>query len=235
MKTTLANFMAIAFIPVLSGIFVFYYFYQKSLSVAMSKYDYPALDNPIAPNNNFLTNVQRAEIKQVINNPLENAQNRITKKPFGIKVSPQNSPVQPERFSGFHTGADFEVTPEEINKEMVVKSICDGQILAVQRVTGYGGVIVESCIINNQPATVLYGHLNLAGDVKVSIGDKVTQGQAIGVLGNDKSYQTDGERKHLHLSIHKGTNIDYRGYVQNPSELDSFLDPAQVLGIKERV
>src|SRR5438105_13240780 len=39
--------------------------------------------------------------------PLENAQTRVTKKFFGTKVSPGNSPVTPERFSGYHTGVDF--------------------------------------------------------------------------------------------------------------------------------
>jgi hypothetical protein len=35
--------------------------------------------------------------------PLDRASGRVTKKPFGIFVTPQNSPVQPERFRGFHT------------------------------------------------------------------------------------------------------------------------------------
>ncbi|MCL5774898.1 MAG: hypothetical protein M1333_01655, partial [Patescibacteria group bacterium] len=45
--------------------------------------------------------------------PLDKALERVTKKPFGIKISPQNSPVSPERFSGFHTGVDFETFPDE--------------------------------------------------------------------------------------------------------------------------
>ena len=38
---------------------------------------------------------------------------RITKKPFGIFITTQNSPVQPERFSGYHTGVDVEYKDAE--------------------------------------------------------------------------------------------------------------------------
>ncbi|NTU99252.1 hypothetical protein HGA64_04600 [Candidatus Falkowbacteria bacterium] len=42
--------------------------------------------------------------------PISDALSRVTKKPFGIKVSPKNSSVSPERFTGYHTGVDFETT-----------------------------------------------------------------------------------------------------------------------------
>ena len=38
--------------------------------------------------------------------PIGQTEERITKKPFGIKISPENSPISPERFSGYHTGID---------------------------------------------------------------------------------------------------------------------------------
>src|SRR3989338_10346295 len=47
--------------------------------------------------------------------PLDNSSERVTKKPFGKYITPADSPVQPERFSGYHTGADFEVFSNEIN------------------------------------------------------------------------------------------------------------------------
>lgn len=40
--------------------------------------------------------------------PIAEFEKRITKKPFGIYITPQNSPVQPERFTGYHTGVDVE-------------------------------------------------------------------------------------------------------------------------------
>ena len=39
--------------------------------------------------------------------PLSQALERITKKPFGLKISPQNSPVAPEKFSGLHAVKDL--------------------------------------------------------------------------------------------------------------------------------
>jgi len=33
---------------------------------------------------------------------------RITKKPFGVYITPETSPVQPEKFTGYHTGVDVE-------------------------------------------------------------------------------------------------------------------------------
>jgi hypothetical protein len=32
----------------------------------------------------------------------------LQKKPFGIYITPENSPVQPENFTGYHTGIDVE-------------------------------------------------------------------------------------------------------------------------------
>jgi hypothetical protein len=58
--------------------------------------------------------------------PISSAAKRITKKPFGLKVSPTDSPVKPERFSGYHTGTDFEILPGEENKDVPIYAICNG-------------------------------------------------------------------------------------------------------------
>ena len=71
--------------------------------------------------------------------------------------------------------------------------------------------------------TVLYGHLKLSS-VIVESGTELQRGQAIGSLGSAYSTETSGERKHLHLGIHKGTGIDIRGYVQKSSELSAWLN-----------
>ena len=154
---------------------------------------------------------------------------RITKKPFGISVSPQNSPVTPERFSGYHTGVDFEVTEEELEKEIPVCAMCDGEIVVARRVGGYGGVLVQRCDLNAHGAvTVLYGHLALDG-LQTMQGKVITKGERIGILGRGFSADTDGERKHLHLSIHKGTGITYAGYVDTESKLSQWIDPCTVI------
>ena len=156
--------------------------------------------------------------------PIDRAGERVTKKPFGIFITPQNSPVSPERFSGFHTGTDFETFPEEANVDVPIHAITDGKILAKEWVSGYGGVLVESGQINNQSVTIIYGHLNLTS-INKKTGDNLAAGEKIGVLGKGYSQQTDGERKHLHLGIHKGTAVNILGYVNNKSGLGGWIDP----------
>lgn len=160
------------------------------------------------------------------NIPIANAKGRITKKPFGIFVSPQNSPVSPEKFTGYHTGVDFETFPNKENGDVPIYAICDGKLLEKRTASGYGGVAVESCILNGQPVTVIYGHLKLAS-IEINSGATFKRGDKIGILGKGYSIETDGEREHLHLGIHKGTAINILGYVQKSSDLSSWLDPTQ--------
>ncbi len=160
--------------------------------------------------------------------PLDHALDRVTKKTFGLFVDPTHSPVSPERFRGYHTGTDFETTPEEATPTVAVHAMCGGTLLQKRTASGYGGIAVQSCVINKQRVTVLYGHLKLAS-ITPRIGAKLVAGQVIGALGKGYSKETDGERKHLHLSIHKGATINVAGYVQKKSSLKNWIDPMTVL------
>jgi len=51
----------------------------------------------------------------------------------------------------------------------------------------------------------------------------------LGNLGTGFSSETDGERKHLHLAIHKGSSVNILGYVQTKALLFDWLDPAKYL------
>jgi murein DD-endopeptidase MepM/ murein hydrolase activator NlpD len=165
----------------------------------------------------------------LIAEPIINAKTRITKKPYGVYITPVNSPVQPERFSGYHTGTDFEVTNQELTQNIAIFAVCDGKILIRQWVSGYGGVIVQSCLVKNEAVTVLYGHLNISESDTPVAGDNVKAGEHLAILGTPYSPDTDGERKHLHLAIHKGMAIDYRGYVQNETALSNWVDAKTLL------
>lgn len=160
--------------------------------------------------------------------PISGALSRITKKPFGIWVSPNHSPVSPERFMGYHTGTDFETTLAETDSAVPIYAVCNGPLVYKNYVSGYGGVAIERCTINNQTVTVLYGHLKLSS-ITGQLGDRLRAGQKIAILGKGYSQETDGERKHLHLSIHKGPTIVLLGYVQNLQDLNNWLDPAKYL------
>jgi hypothetical protein len=157
------------------------------------------------------------------NLPLERARDRVLKKPFGIKITPQTSPVQPDKFSGYHAGIDYEILPGEENSDIAVYAICDGTLIQKRIVSGYGGVMIQSCNLNNQNVTVLYGHVKLTSVSKI-VSDSISQGEQLAILGKGYSTETDGERKHLHLGIHKGTTISVLGYVQNQQDLNNWLD-----------
>lgn len=160
--------------------------------------------------------------------PLANALSRVIKKPFGIYITPKNSPVAPEKFTGWHTGADFEIFPGEENADVPVFAICDGKLLLKEFGRGYGGMLVQACNINNQPVTVVYGHLKLSS-VTSKVGDNITSGTIIGVLGRGYTSETDYERKHLHLGIHRGSEINTHGYVATESELSDWISPMILL------
>ncbi len=160
--------------------------------------------------------------------PISDPLSRITAKPFGIYVSPQHSPVSPEKFTGYHTGVDFETFPSEKDADVSISVICSGEILEKEQARGYGGMVVQKCSLDNQPITVVYGHLRLKS-ITVAPGQTLKVGDFLGYLGTGYSSETDGERKHLHLGIHKGATIDTRGYVQNKNELRSWIDFANYL------
>jgi len=155
--------------------------------------------------------------------PIISAKSRVTKKPFGLYVSPGHSPVSPEKFTGFHTGVDFETSPDEAKTDVPILAVCTGNLLLKKWASGYGGVAVESCSLNSQPITIIYGHLKLSS-ITIHVGQKISAGDRIGILGQGYSTETDGERKHLHLGIHKGTAINILGYVDKSSQLSGWLN-----------
>ncbi|MFZ2187142.1 MAG: M23 family metallopeptidase [Candidatus Moraniibacteriota bacterium] len=156
--------------------------------------------------------------------PLDRAKERVTKKPFGIFIDPQTSPVQPERFRGYHTGTDFETFPDESASDVAVHAACAGTLGMKQHVSGYGGILVERCVLDGKSVSIVYGHIAL-GSVTAQVGDALEQGSLLGVLGAARSADTDGERKHLHFGIFKGGVADIRGYVASQQELKQWSDP----------
>jgi len=156
------------------------------------------------------------------------AQERITKKPFGVYITPQDSPILNEKFTGYHTAIDFEVFEDEFEKNVSIYALCGGQLRIHQFLNGYGGVVIQDCLLEDEPVTVLYGHID-EGSVEVSIGDYLNPGDLIAHLGDHLSPETDGERKHLHMGIRKGSTINFSGYVNTREELSNWIDPQEYL------
>lgn len=160
--------------------------------------------------------------------PIENFQTGITLKPFGGYSTPRTSPIPNERFTGYHTGVDIEI-PENIqDKEIPVYTIAKGTVKIVRSADGYGGVILIHHEIDGQAYSAVYGHIQFSS-AKVKVGDIVTPGQKIAVLGKGNSPETDGERKHLHFSIKPGPNLDIKGYTSTELDLKNWLNPEEFL------
>ncbi len=159
--------------------------------------------------------------KPVIVSPIDQFDTRITKKFFGTYVTPTNSPVQPERFTGFHTGVDIEYG--DTTTDVPVRAIAEGQVVVSQTASGYGGVMVIRHNLQGKSITALYGHLRPSSMKKV--GTTVAANDQIAVLGTAYSAETDGERRHLHFSLRRDASTTIRGYVQKQSELSDWQDP----------
>lgn len=175
-------------------------------------------------NVNSTVTVPPAPLPDTVSISIADFYNRATKKPFGIYITPQDSPVQPEKFTGYHTGADAETTPAEANTDVPVYAALDGTVHLADHVNGYGGVITIWSTLDGTSITTLYGHLRIAS-FTVQAGDTVHAGEKIAVLGTGYSAETDGERKHLHFAVLPGHTAELRGYVQRQSELSLWLDP----------
>jgi murein DD-endopeptidase MepM/ murein hydrolase activator NlpD len=153
--------------------------------------------------------------------PIADFKARITKKPFGIYITPKTSPVQPERFTGYHTGTDVEYT--DITADVPVYALADGKIVLSRTASGYGGVIMLEFDLNGVKHTALYGHIRPSS--LPAVGLAVTKGQQLAVLGTGYSAETDGERRHLHFAILSNNRLDLAGYVSTNSALSGWLDP----------
>ncbi len=218
---------AIIIFVVLVGAIIFFANYQMHKPAVAPAANQPnQAQTPAATTNQPATSTQTSS--SPLSDPISGGAQRITKKFFGTYVTPKNSPVQPERFTGYHTGVDFETTPAEANIDVSIMAACDGTLVLKKWASGYGGVAVESCTLDGQAVTVIYGHLRLAS-VSPTVGQKLKAGEAFAVLGTGYSTETDGERKHLHLGIHKGSAINITGYVSRQSDLQNWLDPTKYL------
>jgi len=191
-------------------------FFSSLILSSCSATSYPTTNEPVTPTetNNIVSDASAVKTSDSvvsptdaksgqISEPIDNALTRVTKKPFGIKVSPDNSPISPEKFSGYHTGVDFETFPNEQESDVNIYVVCTGPLLLKKYTSGYGGVAVQQCNIEGSDVTVIYGHLKL-DSISAKTGQNLNSGEQIGILGKGYSTETDGERKHLHLGVHKG-------------------------------
>lgn len=210
----------------IAGIY-FIWRYNAEKSSKVSDTDSPMVD--VSPNYSAMPIISESplilpSVSQTSENrfavPINDFLSRITKKPFGIYITPATSPVQPERFSGYHNAIDVEY--EDIAYDVPVYAIADGVIVFSDWVSGYGGAFMLEFDIDGIKHNALYGHIRPASLPKV--GDAYKKGEQIAVLGTGYSNETDGERRHLHFGILSDNRIDARGYVQSEGELSGWIN-----------
>lgn len=176
--------------------------------------------------------MQAAKSAALLPWPLEKSDERKKLLKFGMYVTPdptQNPISPPERFTGYHTGLDIEILPGEKDTIVPVKTICEGKILFTGIIEGYGGVVIQECNINNQLASILYGHLKPSSITVAQNNETIKSGITMAELGDNRTEETGNTRKHLHLGIHKGNHIEFLGYVTDQQELVEFIDPMPLL------
>jgi len=107
---------------------------------------------------------------------------------------------------GFHKGIDMAAM-----KGTPVKAAAAGTVVQAQYVPGYGNNIL---IQHNKYYRTRYAHLNR---IHVSVGQKVTQGQKIGAVGDSGSVRKSGrDASHLHFEIyHNGSHVNPLRYLFN--------------------
>jgi len=196
-----------------AGILIYYFVFSKEKNTTTS-----------SPSPSLIASSSPTENPNGLVEPIVQFKQRITKKPFGIYITPQNSPVQPERFSGYHTGADVEY--EDVTADVPVYAIADGKVVYSQYVSGYGGVFMIEIQLNGAAHTILYGHIRPSSLPKV--GAVVSKSEQLAVLGTGYSTETDNERRHLHFGVLSNNRIDVKGYVQSESQLSGWIDPVSL-------
>ncbi len=161
--------------------------------------------------------------------PMTRYTTRITNRSYAQKITPEDSKPLAcgDPFEGLHTGDDLEVSSSELEGDSPVYAIADGTVLDVAEVSGYGGLIVTQHTINGQTYTAYYGHISTA-KTTIKAKDAVTAGQRITVLGANCSAETSNERKHLHFALHKGSEVDVKGYA-SAAEISEWVNPKELL------
>ncbi len=216
----------IAALPLAMGAVLFGYLTESAaaddLNVVLAEPE--ALTPVITDNTQSAGHLPLADlVKGQLAAPISRPQERVNKKPFGLLIIAGHSPVENDRFSGYHVGVDFETFADEQEIAVPITAACDGKLILKKQAQGYGGVAVQACRLQGEEVTIIYGHLKLES-VTVEVGRELKSGDQIGILGQGYSPETDGVRKHLHFGIHRGPEINIAGYVKDPAEVEARLD-----------
>lgn len=123
-----------------------------------------------------------------------------------------------------HNGVDFAKAGYH-----VIKATAAGVVTRSYVSSSYGECIMIEHNINGQTWESVYAHMR-KGSRKVHVGERVKQGQAIGVMGN--TGRSSGQ--HLHFELHKGkwnmnksNAVDPLKYLGNATSHDNYIKTLQ--------
>jgi murein DD-endopeptidase MepM/ murein hydrolase activator NlpD len=119
---------------------------------------------------------------------------------FGPRVSPCAG------CSSFHLGTDF--LPGYGNP---VYAMADGVVTAVNNAGGLGVHVVIDHLIDGQLITTTSAHMQV-GSVRVSVGQSVKAGDAIGLVGN--TGDSTGPHLHFELRLNGAEPVDPNAWLQ---------------------
>ncbi|MBR3801977.1 MAG: peptidoglycan DD-metalloendopeptidase family protein [Clostridia bacterium] len=121
--------------------------------------------------------------------------------PYGMRTHPVTGVYK------LHTGTDF--CASGINGKTVY-AVKDGKVIYAQKHKAYGNFVI---IDHGNGVSSCYAHMQ-DGSMKVSVGDKVLQGQPIGKVG-DTGYST-APHLHFEIRIDGSTTNPMNGYIKLP-------------------
>ncbi|WP_114570665.1 murein hydrolase activator EnvC family protein [Exiguobacterium flavidum] len=113
-------------------------------------------------------------------------------RPVGGGISQGFGPASGQYGYTFHNGTDF---TGSVGTPIVAAAT--GTVITAQSGGPYGNHVMITHLIDGQVYTTVYAHMN---SLNVSAGQRVSQGQQIGTLGNTGN----SSGPHLHFEIHVG-------------------------------
>lgn len=162
--------------------------------------------------------------------PVAGYHDRLTVRVYGTEVTAADREGLPcgAAYEGFHNADDIEARSDEFETPLSVHAIAAGTVRQVGAVNGYGGLIVIEHILNGQPYTAYYGHVDL-DTVPFGVDNRVHAGERIANLGGHCGPDSGNERMHLHFGLRPGTDIDVRGYAPSRAVLSQWINPKELL------
>ena len=140
------------------------------------------------------------------------------------KFGPRTHPVTGKK-SSFHQGIDIARQP---NSNVEVMASADGVVSRVGELGTYGIIVMVKHSINGKTFETNYAHLK---SFKVKKGQKVKQGEVIGIMGNTGS----STAPHLHFEIHEGLWKTGQPNAVNPEKYIKFYSKKELSVMKEEI